>query len=89
MKKLLIVFLLTGCTQTQIRLGVLHDYQGEMEGGPVLGIIEIQQPVTDNITCGFMHLSHIFTGVPFNREEETTIDSIGCFLTMPPLPGIK
>jgi hypothetical protein len=69
MKLLILALLLSGCGTTahvgQYRIIGPNEYLGD--GFPTYFTVE--KPVTDRLTCKFIHQSHIAVGWPFGGEE--------------------
>ena len=80
MKKSIIIglLLLSGCA-ANVRIGVLHDFQDEIGGDNPMAILDVQYPVAEGVTCGYTHISHFTSGVPFNNRKEDIADALGCY----------
>ena len=79
---ILTTILTTGCStlkQTQIRVGALHDMNKSIDGDNPMAYLEITVPVTETVTCGYTHISHFTSGVPFNNRSEQNADTLGCY----------
>ncbi len=82
MRKLLIILalLLQGCIgPAYVRVGVLYDFKQDIAGDNPMAVIEVGGPVTENIDCGYTHISHYTSGYPFNDRYEQNADTIGCY----------
>lgn len=75
----LMLFMIYGCA-ISARFTTAHDLRQEMRGDATLGILEIQAQSHEYkwFSCSYIHMSHVFTGKPFNNKDEDTFDAVGC-----------
>tara|TARA_R100000951_G_C2629963_1_gene177310 strand:- start:1148 stop:1456 length:309 start_codon:yes stop_codon:yes gene_type:complete len=80
------LLLTTGCTtldkiydSSEIRIGAMHDVNKKIDGDNPMAYLEITVPVSEKISCGYSHISHWTSGVPFNNRNEQNADTLGCY----------
>lgn len=83
MKGFLFLFLLLqGCTtmyETRYNVGLYHQFRGTAEGNSPIGLIEVDQQLSNDFGCKYVHKSYLTEGTPFNNRYEDTFDAIGCY----------
>lgn len=79
MKKLtlaiLATILTTGCAGT--RVGVYHDFEGDMVGRSEVVVLQVPLIKIDNVSVDYIHTSSLFSGIPFNHRPESSLNMIG------------
>lgn len=80
-KKVLIalVLILSGCANTTVRVGMLHDFNRDIAGDNPMAIFEVSVPVSKTVDCGYTHISHYTSGTPFNNRYEQNANTLGCY----------
>lgn len=72
-----VLLLLSGCGTTA-KVGLHHKVKDGLYGNSPVVIVQVEAPVTKDISCGWTHLSHLTEGKPFNNRREDSMDSLGC-----------
>lgn len=69
---------ISGCTGTSIFVGAGHNLNRDHVGSNPVAIFGVNQQITDEVTCGWLHVSNVFDGKPFNSKEEKVSDIAHC-----------
>ena len=78
---LTLILILSGCTGTSFTTGVGYDWNADHLGRNPVAIFSLDQQLFENVTCGWLHVSNIRDGIPFNHNKENTADIANCKYT--------
>lgn len=83
MKYLIIIFslLTVGCSGTSIYVGTGIDANTDHIGNNPVAVVRVDQEITENVSCGWLHVSNVLDGKPFNSRDENVSDIGHCGYT--------
>ena len=70
-----------GCSGTSFTTGIGYDWNEDHLGRNPVAIFSLDQEIMENVTCGWLHVSNIRDGIPFNHNKENTADIANCKYT--------
>ena len=78
MKALILILLLAlSACGTTARVGAYHDFEGDVAGDNPAALFEVKKEFSRG-DCGYLHISHWTSGIPFNNRYEQNMDMLGC-----------
>lgn len=75
---LVVMLALSGCAGTSVYVGTGHDLNKDHEGTNPVAVLRVDQQITDGVSCGWLHVSNVFDGKPFNNRDERVSDIAHC-----------
>ena len=75
---LITLLVISGCSGTKVYMGAGHDLNPDHVGNNPVAVFGVDQKITEDSYCGWLHVSNIFDGIPFNNREENVSDIIHC-----------
>lgn len=80
----LVSYSLSGCDNTRVKIGAAYATKSDLRGSNPHAIFEVEQTINEDVICSYWHVSHYFTGFPFNTDPEGSIDMFGCSYVLGP-----
>ncbi len=83
---LVLIFLLTGCETFTVTSGMYQPIgdtrSNGFQGDGFIFVLEgkFERQYTENLSgyCSLMHTSNVLSGPPFNNDQESYINAVGC-----------